>query len=216
MTRISGEIVIAAPVDEAFDFVADQRNEVACNPHMVRSAKVTSGPVGKGTRFRAAVTSLGRTSDMAIEYADYQRPYRLSSTTSMAWAEFSGTQVGRARHAAAVVVGDPVHRPAAAAHAGAGPRWQPAGIRNLGRPQAVPGGAADCRAGPQSEAPEQPGGAEQPSSQNQPGQGWAGAALLAASVAGVPIAWLALRRLGPRGGLLVGAGCGVLFAWTPR
>ena len=46
MTRITGEIVIDAPADVVFDFVADQRNEPAYNPHMVRSAKVTPGPAG--------------------------------------------------------------------------------------------------------------------------------------------------------------------------
>ena len=45
-----------------------------------------------------------------------------------------------------------------------------------------------------------------------PGQGRAGAALLAASVAGVALALLALRRPGRGGSLLVAAGCGALFA----
>ena len=31
MTRITGEIVIGTPADVVFDFVADQRNEPACN-----------------------------------------------------------------------------------------------------------------------------------------------------------------------------------------
>ena len=39
MTRITGEIVTGAPADVVFGFVADRRNEPACNPHMVRSAK---------------------------------------------------------------------------------------------------------------------------------------------------------------------------------
>ena len=45
-----------------------------------------------------------------------------------------------------------------------------------------------------------------------PGQGRAGAALLAASVAGVALAPLVLRRLGRGGSRLVTAGCGALFA----
>ena len=91
MTRITGEIVIDAPADVVFDFVADQRNEPAYNPHMVRSAKVTPGPVGKGTQFRSAVRYRGRLAEMAIEYTGFQRPSRLASTTRMAQAEFSGT-----------------------------------------------------------------------------------------------------------------------------
>ena len=39
MTRITGEIVIGAPAEVVFGSAADQRNEPACNPHMVRSAK---------------------------------------------------------------------------------------------------------------------------------------------------------------------------------
>ncbi|HXZ76195.1 MAG TPA: SRPBCC family protein [Streptosporangiaceae bacterium] len=91
MTRITGEIVIDAPAGVVFDFVADQRNEPTYNPHMVRSAKVTPGPVGKGTQFRSAVRSWGRLAEMAIEYTGFQRPSRLASTTTMAQAEFSGT-----------------------------------------------------------------------------------------------------------------------------
>ena len=33
MTRITGEIVIDAPADVVFDFVAGQRNEPAYTPH---------------------------------------------------------------------------------------------------------------------------------------------------------------------------------------
>jgi hypothetical protein len=48
---ITGEIVIGRPVEVVFDFVADQRNELKYNPRLLRSAKVTAGPVGEGTRF---------------------------------------------------------------------------------------------------------------------------------------------------------------------
>ena len=78
MTKITGEIVIGAPADVVFDFAAGQRNEPAYNPHMVRSAKVTPGPVGKGTQFRSAVRSRGRLAEMAIKYTGFQRPSRLA------------------------------------------------------------------------------------------------------------------------------------------
>jgi hypothetical protein len=60
MTRITGEIVTGAPADVVSGFVAGQRNGPACNPHVMRSAKLTSGPAGKGTQFRSAVRSGGR------------------------------------------------------------------------------------------------------------------------------------------------------------
>jgi hypothetical protein len=61
MARIEGEIVIGRPVDVVFDYVADQSNEPHYNPQMVRAEKITAGAVGKGTRFRSAVASRGRT-----------------------------------------------------------------------------------------------------------------------------------------------------------
>jgi hypothetical protein len=57
MASIDGEIVIDRPVDVAFDYVADQSNEPQYNPQMVRAEKITTGPVGSGTKFRSAVAS---------------------------------------------------------------------------------------------------------------------------------------------------------------
>ena len=41
---------------------------------MVRAAKITDGPVGKGTVFRSATKSMGRTAEMRIELTGYDRP----------------------------------------------------------------------------------------------------------------------------------------------
>ena len=88
MARIDGEIVIARPVDVVFDYVAYQSNEPQYNLRMVRAQKITAGPVGRGTRFRSAVASLGRTAEMLIECTGYDLPRlsarRLSSTTATA------------------------------------------------------------------------------------------------------------------------------------
>jgi hypothetical protein len=89
MAQIEGEILIDQPVDVVFDYVADQSNEPQYNPHMVRAEKITPGPVGKGTRFRSAVASMGRTAEMLIEYTGYDRPTLLASTITMAQADFS-------------------------------------------------------------------------------------------------------------------------------
>lgn len=89
MAGIEGEILIDQPVDVVFDYVADQSNEPHYNPHMVRAEKITPGPVGKGTRFRAAVASMGHTAEMLIKYTRYDRPTLLASTITMALADFS-------------------------------------------------------------------------------------------------------------------------------
>jgi len=216
MTRITGEIVIGAPADVVFDFVADQRNEPAYNPHMVRSAKVTPGPVGKGTQFRSAVRSRGRLAEMAIEYTGFQRPSRLASTTRMAQAEFSGTLTfepagagTRLRWSWDARFTWPLRllAPVLARVGGRQERATWAGLkRYLESSQHAAGPGAGEQPGP-APAAAADGNGSQP-----PGQGRAGAALLAASVAGVALAPLALRRLGRGGSLLVAAGCGALFA----
>jgi hypothetical protein len=85
-----GSTVIARPVEEVFDFVADERHEPEYNPRMVRAEKVTPGPIATGTRWSATLESRGRPLDMTIETTDYARPTRLGSATSMSMAEFRG------------------------------------------------------------------------------------------------------------------------------
>jgi uncharacterized protein YndB with AHSA1/START domain len=84
MVRIEGDIVIHRPVEEVFDFVADERNEPRYNPRMRRAGKISEGAIGVGTRFQAEVVSAGRPIEMVIEYTGYERPRRLASTTHMA------------------------------------------------------------------------------------------------------------------------------------
>ena len=91
MTRVGGEIVIGRPVDVMFDYVADQSNEPQYNPQMVRAEKITAGPVGKGTQFRSAVASRGRTAEMMIECTGYDRPTRFATTTTIQQADIRYT-----------------------------------------------------------------------------------------------------------------------------
>jgi uncharacterized protein YndB with AHSA1/START domain len=91
MARINGEIVIDRPVDVVFDYVADQSNEPQYNPQMVRAVKITAGPVGAGTKFRSAVASRGRTTEMLIEITGYDRPHHLASVTTMQQADIRYT-----------------------------------------------------------------------------------------------------------------------------
>jgi Polyketide cyclase / dehydrase and lipid transport len=89
MARIEGEIIIGRPVDVVFDYVADQSNEPQYNPQMVRAEKITPGPVRRGTQFRSAVASMGRTAEMLIECTSYDRPRLFASTTTMQQADIS-------------------------------------------------------------------------------------------------------------------------------
>jgi Polyketide cyclase / dehydrase and lipid transport len=90
MARVSGNILIERPAEEVFDFVADQRNEPIYNPRMVQSEKITDGPIGVGTRFRATARSGRRAAEMLIEVTDFQRPIRLGSRTTMSDVDVDG------------------------------------------------------------------------------------------------------------------------------
>jgi uncharacterized protein YndB with AHSA1/START domain len=90
MVRIAGEIVIHRPVEEVFDFVADERNEPRYNPHMTRVEQTSDGPIGVGSRFRADITSMGRSFEMLVEYTGFERPQRLASSTHMSSMDTQG------------------------------------------------------------------------------------------------------------------------------
>jgi Polyketide cyclase / dehydrase and lipid transport len=57
---VTGRIEIARPVEEVFDFVADERNEPRYSEEMLGCEKVTSGQVGVGTRYAAEMKAMGR------------------------------------------------------------------------------------------------------------------------------------------------------------
>jgi Polyketide cyclase / dehydrase and lipid transport len=90
MARVSGEILINRPIEQVFDYGADQRNELIYNPRMLRSEKITAGPIGVGTRFDATARSGRRAMEMLIEVTEYDRARRLGSRTTMSSVDVNG------------------------------------------------------------------------------------------------------------------------------
>ncbi len=82
--------MIERPVDEVFDFVADERNEPRYNERMLRAEKISSEPIGAGTRFRVEMTGRRRPVEMTFEFTGYERPRRLASTTHLSAMEIRG------------------------------------------------------------------------------------------------------------------------------
>ncbi|TDL32109.1 SRPBCC family protein [Arthrobacter nitrophenolicus] len=91
MTTLNGSILISRPVEEVFDFVADERNEPAYNPQMRSVEKTTPGPIGVGTLWHVVTTSRRRATPFELEVTEYTRPSRLGSMTRMASADITGT-----------------------------------------------------------------------------------------------------------------------------
>ena len=83
MIQIKGDIVIDRPVEDVFDCVADECNEPRYNAQMRLAEKISDGPIGVGTQYRAEVVSGGRPVSMVIEFTEYERPRRLASKTTM-------------------------------------------------------------------------------------------------------------------------------------
>jgi hypothetical protein len=89
--HIEGDIVINRPVEDVFDFVADERNEPRYNPRMIRAEKLSAGPIGLGTRWRAETRRMLGTAEMTIDVTAYERPRRLASSTHLSTMDIHGT-----------------------------------------------------------------------------------------------------------------------------
>lgn len=89
MRPITGEILINAPTEAVFDFVANECNEPLYNPNMLRADQLTPGPVGVGTRF-ATVMKGPRSTTVAVEYTGFNRPHLLNSLSRTPGMEIDG------------------------------------------------------------------------------------------------------------------------------
>jgi carbon monoxide dehydrogenase subunit G len=91
MAHINGEITIAAPAEQVFDMIADERNEPRYNPRIARAEKTSQGPVGPGTRFTAQPGGMGAAGVMTVEIVGYDRPRRLVTSIRSSYLDVDGT-----------------------------------------------------------------------------------------------------------------------------
>jgi uncharacterized protein YndB with AHSA1/START domain len=90
MVEVQGEIVIARRPEDVFDFVADEENEPRYNPQMRLAKKLTDGPIGVGTTFKAEMTGRGRVVPMMIQFTEFDRPRRLAERVQMTAMDLTG------------------------------------------------------------------------------------------------------------------------------
>jgi uncharacterized membrane protein len=76
---IEGEIQINRPVDEVFDFVADERNGPRFNPRMLHVELLTPEPIASGSRFLRQSRMLRRSVETEIQLTAFERPRLLGS-----------------------------------------------------------------------------------------------------------------------------------------
>jgi len=78
--QLQSEQIVARTPEEVFDLLADACNEVRWNHWARQVDKISKGPVGPGTRFRARIQNMGQ---VEFELAEYQRPSRLQQQRHM-------------------------------------------------------------------------------------------------------------------------------------
>lgn len=71
MVVLRNSVVIRCSPEEAFDYLSDLRAELEWNPGCESMEKITAGPVGQGTRFRAKWKSSPL---VEVEITRYDRP----------------------------------------------------------------------------------------------------------------------------------------------
>jgi hypothetical protein len=73
VTVISNSVDIRCDPEDAFDYLSDHRNELEWNPGIESIDKLTGGPVGLGTRYRAKWK--GAPKAVEVETIAYDRPH---------------------------------------------------------------------------------------------------------------------------------------------
>lgn len=95
MAVISNSTLINCSPEEAFDYFVDIRNELEWNSDAVSMEKLTDGPIGKGTLFRAKWKT---SKHIEVECVEYDRPVR--------WVHVNGGPVSVTFTARVEPVGD--------------------------------------------------------------------------------------------------------------
>src|SRR6266581_2993407 len=138
--QVEGEIMIGRPVEEVFDYVADERHEPNFNSRMSRVELLTPEPIGVGSRFGVEMTMMRRVFDMTVEFTAFERPRLLGSTSR----SLPRGGKGRPLLTAGSLTFDPVPE-------GTRMRWswqvEAAGAAGLDEPEAALGGASARRVG---------------------------------------------------------------------
>jgi uncharacterized protein YndB with AHSA1/START domain len=86
----STKTVIHRPPEEVFEFCSDLRSELQWNPKARYVEKLTDGPVGVGTRYRARWANSGPTTVEVVAF-DRPRSWETTATARGMGIRFQGT-----------------------------------------------------------------------------------------------------------------------------
>lgn len=77
MARFVDAIDLPLSREEAFDYLADFAHTAEWDPGVVSARRLTTGPVGEGSRFQVTVSFLGRRTSLEYVISAYEPPRRL-------------------------------------------------------------------------------------------------------------------------------------------
>jgi uncharacterized protein YndB with AHSA1/START domain len=99
---IENAIEISRPPEDVFDYLTDVTKEVEWNPRTRRVEKLTSDPIGPGTRFGAGWIKGNPT---IIEYVTFERPTAWASVARSRLLDVKGEgQISPTEHGSRVVI----------------------------------------------------------------------------------------------------------------
>ncbi len=73
MAVIESTVLLQSPAEEVFDYLSDPVHELEWNPKVEVMEKLTDGPIGVGTKWRAKWT---KSKVVTLECVEYERPTR--------------------------------------------------------------------------------------------------------------------------------------------
>ncbi len=76
-TVIANQVQIQKSQAEVFDFISDMHNELKWNPDVLLMEKISEGPIGLGTQFRA---KWHMSDTLVVTITQYDRPNRVTFT----------------------------------------------------------------------------------------------------------------------------------------
>jgi uncharacterized protein YndB with AHSA1/START domain len=80
--EVAGEVIVEKPIEEVFALFSDLEQSHYYSAPVLERTKITDGPVGAGTRYRARDKWPGREVEFTVEITRYSPPSELAATWS--------------------------------------------------------------------------------------------------------------------------------------
>jgi len=93
MARAEASIVINRPVEDVWEYVEDPANAPEWHSGVLESEKISQGPTGVGTTYRAVIMFLGRRLEGTLEVTEYELHKRVRTKMTMGPLSFEETRI---------------------------------------------------------------------------------------------------------------------------